>query len=115
MANRAALVAGLGLLERHLGLRMDGSWERGLERDTRRAYNASATVAAHALIALGGAPPFGPPVQFPATAGEFRGMALAQARVLGTFYALPLHPGLAADVELALRRADIASHIGFRE
>jgi hypothetical protein len=115
-ANRAALVAGLSLLGHHLGLRMDDSWERSMERDTRRAFNASATVAAHALYSLGGpAPPFGPPLQFPATADAFRGMALADARVLGNFYALPPHPGLAADAELALRRADIAAHMGFRE
>lgn len=87
-----------------------------MERDTQRAYNATATLAAHALKALGGAaPPYGPPAQFPATAGAFRGMALADARVLGTFYTLPPRPGLAADAELVLRRADIAAHVGFRE
>lgn len=86
-----------------------------MQRSVRRAFNASATVAAHALNALSGpVPPFGLPVQFPATAGAFRRMPLAEARALSSFYALPPHAAGAAD-ELTLRRADIALHVGFRE
>lgn len=117
-ADRAALSAGLVTLGRHLGLCMDDSWERGTQRDAQRTLNASATATAHALRPLGGpAPPFGPPAQFPATAGAFRGMSLAEARALGTFYGLPPPTpaaGGGAAEELALRRANIAVHIGFR-
>lgn len=87
-----------------------------MQRDARRAFNATATVAAHALKALGGpVPPFGLPAQFPATAGAFRGMSLAEARSLSNFYALPPRAAGGGADELALRRADVALHIGFRE
>jgi hypothetical protein len=95
---------------------MDDSWERDMQQGVRRAFNASATVAAHALKALGGpVPPFLLPVHFPATAGAFRSMTLAEARALSSFYALPQRAAAGGADELALRRADIAVHVGFRE
>lgn len=112
-ANKAALSAGLNSLGHHLGLSMDDSWEKGLERDVRRAFNNAAVFAVHALKPLRSPfPPFGSPLPFPLSAGAFRAMRLEDARYLSSFYALPLREG--AD-ELMNRRSDIASHIGFCE
>lgn len=111
--NKAALMAGIDRLGRHLNIRMDDSWERDMQRDARRALNSSATVAAHALKALQGPhPPFGLPPHFPDTAGAFRAMTLPEAKALSSFYALPHRAG---HDELALRSSDIAAHVGFRE
>lgn len=116
-ANRAALVAGIERIGRHLGVPMADSWKQTMQRDTQRALNASATVAAHSLLPLSGPyPPFGLPLLFPTTAGAFRAMLLADARTLCAFYALPYPPAGDAHVdELGLRRAALAKHVGFRE
>jgi hypothetical protein len=107
---------GLNRIGRHIGLRMDDSWEADVQRDARRAMNASATVAAHVLKPLRAPhPPFGLPPEFPATAGEFRAMTLPETRALYAFYSLPQLPHLAQAEELVQRRAALAAHVGFRE